>query len=359
MKVSIGSKIVEGPYGGGNLFVENLSNYLKKKNIELIYDLSDHDIDIILMTEPRFESPTSSISRLEAKFYKKFVNPNVKIVHRINECDERKNTKKLNRKILKANKIADYTVFVSNWIKNIYENLGKTQNYSSVIMSGSNDLIFNNSNYKKWNGKEKIKIVTHHWGNNWNKGFEIYRAIDEKLSENSFSKMFEFTFIGNLPNGFEFKNTNYIKPLSGKNLANELKKNHIYLTGSINEPSGNHHIEGALCGIPLLYLNSGGTPEYCEGFGISFEKNNFFEKLDELVNTYDKYFIKVKDYPYKSETMCKEYHQLFDNLILNNDEPTSKGFNLFSNSSFRNLVKIYKKIYIQIFFYWNKIVKLY
>jgi len=28
MKISIGSKIIEGPWGGGNLFVINLKNYL-------------------------------------------------------------------------------------------------------------------------------------------------------------------------------------------------------------------------------------------------------------------------------------------------------------------------------------------
>ena len=30
MKVSIGSKIIDGPYGGGNLFVRNLALYLTK-----------------------------------------------------------------------------------------------------------------------------------------------------------------------------------------------------------------------------------------------------------------------------------------------------------------------------------------
>ena len=29
MKISIGSKIIQGPWGGGNLFAINLSNYLK------------------------------------------------------------------------------------------------------------------------------------------------------------------------------------------------------------------------------------------------------------------------------------------------------------------------------------------
>ena len=31
MKISIGSKIIDGPWGGGNLFVINLKNYLIDK----------------------------------------------------------------------------------------------------------------------------------------------------------------------------------------------------------------------------------------------------------------------------------------------------------------------------------------
>ena len=40
MKISIGSKIVQGPWGGGNLFAINLSNYLKDTGHEVFYDLS-------------------------------------------------------------------------------------------------------------------------------------------------------------------------------------------------------------------------------------------------------------------------------------------------------------------------------
>ena len=50
MKVSIGTNIKDGPWGGGNLFAINLSNFLRSKGIEVIYDLEDDDIDIILIT---------------------------------------------------------------------------------------------------------------------------------------------------------------------------------------------------------------------------------------------------------------------------------------------------------------------
>ena len=356
LKISIGSRLIDGPWGGGNLFVSNLVNFLEKKHVELFSDLSDKELDIILLTEPRFNSPTSTISTNEAKYYKKYVNPEVKIIHRINECDERKNTKTVNQKILKANRIADHTVFVSSWLMNIYENLGKPKENSSVIYSGSNTVIFNNKNDIVWNGIEKIKLVTHHWGNDWNKGFSIYKFLDDKLSESNFNEKYEFTYIGNLPRDFKFKNVNFIEPLSGKTLANKLKENHIYLTASVNEPSGNHHIEGDLCGLPILYLESGGTPEYSRGFGLGFNKDNFSEKLEEIVYNYDHYKKKMIYYPFESEKMCKEYFSLFVSFQ-NNDKKTVSKFNPFKYNIVNKLIKKLKIIYMKLVFYFEKIKK--
>ena len=71
MKISIGSKIIEGPWGGGNLFVKNLSEYLIKNNHEVIYDLSEPDIDLILLTDPRSrKESSSSFNHIEINRYK-------------------------------------------------------------------------------------------------------------------------------------------------------------------------------------------------------------------------------------------------------------------------------------------------
>ena len=53
MKISIGTNIKEGPWGGGNLFAINLRNYLIKQGHNVVHNLKDEDIDIILITEPR------------------------------------------------------------------------------------------------------------------------------------------------------------------------------------------------------------------------------------------------------------------------------------------------------------------
>ena len=74
------------------------------------------------------------------------------------------------------------------------------------------------------------------------------------LVDSKWKDRIEFTCIGNTSDEYDLKNTKIIEPLAGKELSKELKKHHVYVTGSINEPSGNHHIEAAQCGLPLMYF---------------------------------------------------------------------------------------------------------
>ena len=345
MKVSIGSKIISGPWGGGNLFAKNLSEYLTSKGHDVIYDLSEKNIDLILLTDPRKRSESSStLNHLEINKYKKYVNPNVVVVQRINECDERKNTKNINSFYLEASKVADHVVFVSKWLQDIYHDIGMEKEKTSVILAGANPNIFNPNNSANYNEDEKLKIVTHHWSSHVNKGFKVYKFIDSLLEDEEWNKKIEFSYIGNSSNEYKLVNTNIIAPLSGIDLANELKKNHIYVTGSINEPSGNHHIEASQCGLPVMYINSGGIPEYCKDYGLSFELDNFTEKLDFIIKNYDEYKSLLKDYRFNSDKMCQEFDLLFLKLL--NDKNSSRVehkvsvigyFYLFKNSIVNNL----------------------
>ena len=141
------------------------------------------------------------------------------VAHRLNECDERKNTNFVNKYLIEANKISDYSIFVSSWLKDLYENQGINKSNNNVIMAGADKNIFNNLNIMPWKKEEKLRIVTHHWGANWNKGFDIYQYLDNLLYDSFWNGKIVFTYIGNLPKKFKFKNSNYIPPLSGKELA--------------------------------------------------------------------------------------------------------------------------------------------
>lgn len=316
MKLSIGANIVKGPWGGGNRFSVDLSEYLKEKGWQVINHLNDNDIDIILMTDPRKDLLSVKYNQIDIAKYL-WLKPDTIVVQRINNCDESRNTKNMNKYIIRANKVADYTVFISNYLKNIFISSGLFENKKfSVIRNGANNKLFNNTGRKKWNKNEPLKITTHHWSNNYNKGFDIYKELDE-ISSNLFNgKTIKFSYIGNIPQNFVFKNTKVIPPLSGKELVNKIKENHIYITGARGEGAGMHHIEAALCGLPILYINNGGIPEYCKDFGIMFNDiNDLKECLKKIIANYDKYFENMTKYPYNSDYMCKQYEDLFLKLL--------------------------------------------
>jgi len=315
MKISFGSEIIKGPWGGGNLFLINLMEYLDKHGHEVVFDLNDDDIDIILFTDPRTgRGSTATFNDKKIKKYLSKINNKTKVVQRINECDERKQTRKINALYLRSTNVSDHIVFVSDWLRDIYLNLGLDKNKTSVIMSGSNNSIFNPIGRTQKSPGSKTKLLTHHWSSNWLKGFELYLFIDSILSENYWKNKIEFTYIGNVEKKYKFKNTKIIKPLSGLELANEIKQHDIYVTGSLNEPSGNHHIEAALCGLPMLYINSGGMPEYCNEFGLEVTLDNFEERLDYMIEYFNKFKKKMGSYPYNSELMCEQYLKLFQSL---------------------------------------------
>ena len=314
MKISIGSKIIEGPWGGGNQFAISLSGYLKEKGWEVTSSLSDEDIDIILMTEPRITSESGAYNQRQISKYL-IRHPDALIVHRINECDERKGTRNVNKYLMRANRIADHTIFISNFLEDLFIEKGFFKNRrSSVVRNGADKDTFNSEGQEKWNGRSPLKLVTHHWGFDLRKGFDIYNELDKINSIDGIK--IDFTYIGRIPNNIGFKKTRIIPPLSGKELSAELRKNHIYITGSMKEPAGMHHIEGAMCGLPLLYRDSGALPEYCNGFGVMFEGPlDFKEKLRKIVSEYDNYFRKLENYPYDSEKMCLEYEKVFKGLL--------------------------------------------
>ena len=313
MKVAIGFHLQRGPWGGGNQFAHVLSDKLMKRGDSVRFDLSDSDIDIILLTDPRAHSPSVSFGAGAVLRYLTTRNPRALVIHRINECDERKGTKNMNQLLKRSNYCADHTVFIASWLKNL-DLWGKHSSFS-VILNGADKRIFDSSYHNRWNLKDPIKLVTHHWGGNRMKGFDIYEMLDTMLIETKWQGRVEFTYIGNLPSGFKFKNSRHIPPLNGDALARELASHHVYLTGSINEPAGMHHIEGAMCGLPLIYRRSGALPEYCDSFGIGFDGEDFPDALRRMIFSYDNLIARMSNYPHTAEKMCNEYIALFDSMV--------------------------------------------
>ena len=316
MKISIGCNLQSGPFGGGNLLNRALVDHFIKLGHEVQFDLSSRDIDLIILVDPRTNLRSISFGDREILKYLLLKNSKSLVIQVLHECDERKGTKGLNKRLAWANNIADHTVFISHWQHQLFLSQGFIFNNDSVIKNGSDDNVFRWDGTPKWSGHGPLKLVTHHWSNNWMKGFDIYEKLDMMLSNNKWHDRIKFTYIGNIPEGFEFRNSQHIEPLAGEDLALELSNHHAYVTGSINEPAGLHHIEGALSGLPILYRDSGALPEYCAGFGESFSgQDDFKAALERLILNYKHWSGKLLSYPYCFTKMCNDYQILIDNMM--------------------------------------------
>ena len=188
-----------------------------------------------------------------------------------------KGTSEIDRLLLACMSISDGVVFISQWLKDYFSNLG-FKGESNVIYNGCDTNHFYPGAKKCL---EKPRLVTHHWSDNWMKGFDLYTQIDKYLIGNP-SAGFDFTYVGRYYKDYIPQKTTIISPLHGKELGDELRKYDVYVTASRWEPCGMHHIEGAACGMPTLYhSDSGGIRELCQNHGMEFTTFNDFYRVIE------------------------------------------------------------------------------
>jgi hypothetical protein len=316
MRIAINSNKISGPYGGGNQFGMNIEEYLRSKGHEVFRDLVSN-LDLILIVSSKPNNQTTSFTPSEAGKYL-VKHPNTLLVHRINTCDEQRAADNgINRTVLEVNRIASHTVFVSTFMRDLYAKHGfDLARPHSIILTGADSNVFNSAGRALPVAGEKLKVVTHHWSKNYLKGLDIYERLDYLLDQEPYRSQLEFTFIGSLPTGFAFHNAHYIPATSGKELAALLRSKHFYVTGARYEPGGNHYIEAMRCGLPVLYLESGSSAEYCASYGgIGFNPGNFEEKLLEMCDRLTEQRAKVLECPFTAERMSTEYEILFLSLL--------------------------------------------
>ena len=303
MKVCLTSKYIDSSFGGGNQFVQNFVNYVNNLSIiDLVFDLSSDDIDIIFVIDPR-KLTLNKITMDMVKQYK-IQHPNVKVIHRVNDCDKpRGNVDVLDPILFKMFEIDDFVIFVSQWTANYFKAKGFKGKHAVI----NSDLILNISfplNKKKLT-KIILYIITHHWSFNYNKGFAIYNEMDKLLDKYPDIK---FTYIGRKYNEkYTPKNIKVIGPYHGDELGNELRKGDIYISASNFENCPMHVIEGSACGLPVVYhKNLGGGVEICSNHGEEFSTaQECLDKIQIIRKNYQDYKSKI-NYQKVSSDYCNE-----------------------------------------------------
>jgi len=199
MKISLNAKKITGSYGGGNQFANGLEAYLIKQGHN-IYRKLIPNLDLILIVSSKRHYQTTSYDIDAIRDYKEMY-PNTVIVHRVNSCDEpRGRDLGINAAMLAVNQLADYTIFISTFIRDLFAGHGMDMNKShSVILNGGDRNIFYPIESVPRTPNQKLKVVTHHWSTNYMKGFDIYERLGLLLDVDPFKNLFDFTYIGNIP----------------------------------------------------------------------------------------------------------------------------------------------------------------
>jgi glycosyltransferase involved in cell wall biosynthesis len=271
--VAINMKPVSGSWGGSSVFVWQLMSTLQRYGYKVRFDLKKK-VDVIILIDPREDLTRKAFGLQDIKNYKK-INPRVSIVHRINECDQRKGTDFMDRQLEEANQLADYTVYISKWLRDYFVQRWFNPDLPhKVIYNGADPSVFHPIGSALYESeKETMRIVTHHWSDNPMKGFPIYKKLDEMISSKELTG-FEFWVIGRWPADLSWQSAITFPPTSGKKLGDLLRQCHLYITASLWEPCGMHHVEGAQCGLPLVYhLDGGGIAEAGIKYGMGFRNN--------------------------------------------------------------------------------------
>jgi glycosyltransferase involved in cell wall biosynthesis len=186
----------------------------------------------------------------------------------------------------------------------------------SAITNGVDPAAFHPVGNRAWRrGEEPLRLVTHHWSDNWMKGFKCYQQVDEMIASGELPDV-ELWIIGRWPKEIRWKTARTFPPAAGAPLGDLLRQCHGYLTASLWEPGGLHFVEGAQCGLPVLYHeDGGGIVEVARPWGIGF-RDDVAASIKDLQARYPELREAVLSRAPSGELMCRDYRRVVERLLV-------------------------------------------
>ena len=310
-RIAFNMRPVSHPWGGGNQWLDQLGRRLRDSDYDVRHDLRRRPRTVVLV-DPRVGGTVGfgadEIAALKEQ------DPAVRCLHRVNECDLRKGTNEIDDLLARANRVADHTVFISGWLRDYHaERWFDLSRPHSVILNGADDAVFHPNGSAELDPDGTMRLVTHHWSANPLKGFDVYEEVDRLIADGRLKDV-ELWVIGRWPDEYEWRAARTFPPTTGRELADLIRQCHVYLTASRWEPGGMHHVEGAQCGLPVLYHeDGGGIVELASRYGIGY-RDDVAGAIEQMREWYPELRRRVLEEPPSGEAMCAAYEQVLESL---------------------------------------------
>lgn len=245
------------PYGGGNQFMLALVGEFERRGLAVERNQISGRTPACL-----FNSYNFRFDRLRAH-----ARAGCRLVHRVDGPIGvyRGSDDGTDGRIAAINaELAHATIFQSEYSLRRHNELGLEFADPHIVRNAVDPRIFHACGRTRYDGSRPLRVISTSWSDNPNKGGEIYAWLASVLDPTRF----EYTFVGRI--GAPLANGCSIPPVTSARLAEILRSQDVFVTASLHDPCSNALLEALACGLPAIYIQSGGHPELVGAAGFGF-----------------------------------------------------------------------------------------
>jgi glycosyltransferase involved in cell wall biosynthesis len=179
-------------------------------------------------------------------------------------------------------RFAHATLAVSQATVDMYRSIGIELVRPEVVHNACDPRIFHPQGRNPFRRDRKIRLIASSWSDNLKKGAPTYRWLEQHIDWSRF----EFTFVGRTQVLFE--RIALVPPVPSEQLAGLLREHDVYVTATEHDAYSNALVEALSCGLPAIYLDSGGSGEAVKDAGFAFaEPEEIPGLLERLLDEYE------------------------------------------------------------------------